>query len=204
MIIKKNTGGGGNFTPISEDLHEAVCIAVIGIGEQYNKFNDNMQQKLMITWEIPKERREWETKDGVKHEGPGVISKNYTVSLDDRSNLYKDLIAWRGRDFTIEELEGFDLSNILGKSCKIMVTHTTKGDKTYANVANIMAFKGTPLTPEQPLVNYDANDHNEEEFAKLKEWQQKLVVLPNGKHPYMEGKPEEVKTEDVKDDDLPF
>jgi len=39
-----------------------------------------------------------------------MISKRYTMSLGEQSTLRKDLESWRGKKFTPEELQGFDLN----------------------------------------------------------------------------------------------
>jgi len=195
MKIKNtNTGGGGNdFDPIPEGLHQAVCVAVVGTGEQVTTYNDveKIQEKVWITWEIPAERRKWTTKDEVEHEGPAMMSQEYTLTQDERSKLRKHLKGWRGKDFTIEEFASFDIETLLGVNCQIMVTHSTgKKDpsKVYANVNTLIAYKGEKFKAESDLVFYDPDEHTEESFSKVKVWQQKMVNLPDGTKPY---KPEE-------------
>jgi hypothetical protein len=39
-------------------------------------------------------------------------------------------VAWRGREFTPEELKGFHLKNILGAWCMISVVHNENDGKT--------------------------------------------------------------------------
>ncbi|GEM_PF-4521665 len=51
--------------------------------------------------------------------------------------LRRDLENWRGRPFTREELRGFDLFKVLGTACQLMVTHTSQGEETYANVTAV-------------------------------------------------------------------
>jgi hypothetical protein len=47
------------------------------------------------------------------------------------------LASWRGRDFTQEELRGFELKNILGQWAMITTTKTERDGKEYTNIANI-------------------------------------------------------------------
>ena len=66
------------------------------------------------------------------------ISKNYTLSLSEKSSLRLDLQTWRGRDFTAEELRGFELEKILGHWAMISVTKNAGNNgKEYTNIANI-------------------------------------------------------------------
>jgi hypothetical protein len=68
-----------------------------------------------------------------------TISKNFTLSLAEKSTLRKDLQTWRGREFTSEELRGFELKNILGAWAMISVIKSTGNNgKEYTNIAAIM------------------------------------------------------------------
>lgn len=79
---------------------------------------------------------------------PFTVRKIYTASLHEKSNLHKDLKAWRGRPFTAEELAGFDLEKVLGAPCQVLVQHTEKDGSVWANVAAVMkAAPGPRLAP---------------------------------------------------------
>ena len=92
------------------------------------------------------------------------------------SILGQHLVNWRGRVFTEDEKNGFDLFSILDVPCMISVTHNVKGEKTYANVSGIMgAPKGTAIPDrETPLVGYSPQDPaRAADFDKMPEWLQK-------------------------------
>ena len=144
---------------ISEGVHLAVCVGVWDLGTQYNKTFEKEIHQLLIMWEIPDERITIDNKDL-----PLAISKRYTLSLNEKANLRKDLEAWRGKAFPAETLkEGFDLKKILGKTCQIQIIHNENNGKTFANIAGIMALpKGTKsLEPENPLRFYSMEDSKE-------------------------------------------
>jgi hypothetical protein len=65
------------------------------------------------------------------------IAKSFTLTLAEKSTLRKDLQMWRGRDFTAEELRGFELKNVLGAWAMLNVTHTESNGKTYTNIAGV-------------------------------------------------------------------
>jgi hypothetical protein len=68
-----------------------------------------------------------------------TISKNFTLSLAEKATLRKDLQTWRGREFTAEELRGFELKNVLGAWAMISVIKSTGNNgKEYTNIAAIM------------------------------------------------------------------
>jgi hypothetical protein len=70
---------------------------------------------------------------------PMTISKNFTLSLAEKATLRKDLQTWRGREFTAEELRGFELKNVLGAWAMISVIKSTGNNgKEYTNIAAIM------------------------------------------------------------------
>jgi len=88
------------------------------------------------------------------------------------------LQSWRGRAFTPEELKKFDLVNVLGKPAFINVTHSVKGDKTYANLTSIMPLpKGMPApTLEGEALTYSIDEPDPVAFDKLPAWVQDKIA----------------------------
>lgn len=172
-LIASDKGGGQTFDPIPEGCFTAICYSIVDLGEQYSERFDNTSRKILITWELPDETI---VIDGeVK---PRAISKEYTLSLSEKSNLRKDLTAWRGKAFTEQELKGFDLNNVLNKGCQVQIIHTTRGEKTYANVASIMGMpKGMKVSaPFNPSVFLDLDGENAmKEMEKIPEWVQDKI-----------------------------
>jgi len=72
-----------------------------------------------------------------------TVSKNFTVTLAEKSTLRKDLQTWRGKDFTADELRGFELKNVLGQWAMISVVETENNGNTYTNIANINPVPAT-------------------------------------------------------------
>jgi len=165
LIAKANES---KFDPISEGIHLATCIAVIDLGEQYSNLYDNTQRKVLVTFEL---HDETVTVDG--EEKNRFVSREYTVSLGDKATLRKDLESWRGKRFTDQELQGFDLKNILGKPCQVQIIHTDKQGKVYANIAAIVSVSKAiqVAKPQSELTYFDFDDMDlEEKLAKLPEW----------------------------------
>jgi len=82
-----------------------------------------------------------------------VVTNTYTASLNEKANLRRDLESWRGRPFTAEELQGFDLEKVVGKPCMLnLVAKTTAKGKTWTGIAAIMPLPkdAEKLTPETP------------------------------------------------------
>ncbi len=167
---------GGTFKPVPAGTHVAVCTMVVDMGVQPSaRFKPS--PKVYIRWELPNETTEWVDKNGGKNVGPMVIGKQYTLSLNEKANLRGDLESWRGKIFTKEELNGFNLTNILGKPCMIGVTHNQSGDKTYANVSAVMGLsKGIqPPKASGELIAYSIDEHTDEVFQKLPPWLQEAI-----------------------------
>lgn len=150
MGLTARDKGGGDFTPIPEDLHLAICYGIWDIGTQFSERFGKAIHKVVIVWEIPGVRGEFE-RDGKKVNLPRAISKRYTLSLHAKAELRKDLESWRGKKFSDEELKGFDIKRLLGVPCQLQVLHSKVQDKVYANIAAITkAPAGTKITPENP------------------------------------------------------
>ena len=94
------------------------------------------RSKVMIQFEVHGEDDAGKPLVTSKGE-PMSISKNFTLSLAEKATLRKDLQSWRGRDFTADELRGFELKNVLGAWAMITVTKTENNGKEYTNIANI-------------------------------------------------------------------
>ncbi len=146
------TSSGGSFKSVDPGTYPARCFKVIDLGTQKRDYNGKVSyaHQVMIVWELPTELIE----EGDYAGQPYAVAKFYTLSLHEKANLRKDLEAWRGRGFTEEELKGFDLHNIIGKSCMVSVIHSDTG-KTKVN--GVMALvKGMSL-PEaiNPSVTFD-------------------------------------------------
>lgn len=167
MSLTVNGTSGANIAPIPQGTYLAVCNMLVDLGVQFNEAYKNSSRKVLIGWEIPEETIELE--DGTHTR---TINKRYTASLNEAATLRQDLAAWRGRDFTPEELAAFDLRSIVGASCMISIIHREYNGKTYANVSSIMALpKGTPKVKlsENALV-FDLDTATVDDVEKLPRW----------------------------------
>lgn len=209
-IILNDSGGGGDFTPVPAGTHFAVCDMVVDLGRQEVKsqmYGDSVKPQVYLRWQIPSERVEWE-KDGVKQEGPAVVGKTYTASLGEKANLRKDLQAWRGKSFTADELNGFDISKLLGVAATITITHTEKNGRTYTNVASV---GGIPKGAAIPKVEGEAklyDTDNQQSYDDLPKWLREKIdhqVNSSGSQddiPEQRGAPAYADAD--LDDDVPF
>ena len=171
LIISASTGGS-SIAPLEAGTYPAICYGLVDIGWQYNEAYKKSSPKLIIMWEIPGETI---TIDG--EEKSRVISQTYTVSLNEKATLRKDLTSWRGKDFTDEELKAFDIRSILNVPCLLNIIHKESNGRTYANISGIMKLpKGVkvPRGTMEPVV-FDLDTSDLDEIKDLPEWIQKKI-----------------------------
>jgi hypothetical protein len=162
-IILKETPGGSSV-PVG--THLAVCYRIVDMGVQPDT-GFGQKHKLSISWEVPSETI---VVDGKTL--PMSISKTYTLSMNKKSILRQDLHAWRGRDFTDEELSGFKLAAILGKGCLITVENNEAGKARVSKVTSVMKGMAVP-PPVNPMVEYSVADGKNQVYKDLPEWLRK-------------------------------
>lgn len=209
----KDKGDGKDIDPVKQGMHQAICYGVYDLGTQFNEVFGNTSHQSYLQFELPSERLEIE-KDGEKLNLPRTISLMTRLSLHEKSNLRKHLETWRGKAFTREELQGFNLEKLLGVNCILQILHKTKNDKTYANISAIMPLTKLEkkMTPENQLAFFSFEDggdipENTPEWIvkiihKSEEWKQ--INNPGLEEPLQE--PEGFGDESMGDDldDLPF
>ena len=172
MPIAKDSGG--NFTPAPTGTHIARCISVIALGTQ-NSPNFPASFKVMLVWELPSEPL---VNTATGERKPMIANKEYTLSLSEKSKLRADLVSWRGRIFTPEELKQFDVAKVLGFPCMLTIVHKTSSQgKVYAVVSGVTGLPKGTVCPERvhPLALYEIEHGKNEVFAKLPAWIQKKI-----------------------------
>jgi hypothetical protein len=160
------TSGGGNFEMTPEGVHVARCYRMVDLGTQESDWQGTKKRahKIMISWELLGEDR---MVDG----NAFTISKRYTLSMHEKSQLRGDLEAWRGRAFTPEEEAQFDVSKVLGSYCMVNIVHESSNGKTYANIASIMPLPKGMTKPSSPNECYlfDIDNPDMEIFERFGE-----------------------------------
>ena len=130
---------GGSFVSVAPGMHLARCYRVIDLGKQKSEWQGkiNILPKVMIQFEVHSEDDDGKPLVTPKGE-PMSISKNFTVSLQEKATLRKDLVSWRGREFTKEEADGFHLKNVLGAWAMLTIAKSVGNNgKEYTNIMSI-------------------------------------------------------------------
>jgi hypothetical protein len=144
MIVAKDEGGGGSYHNPEPGLHNAVCVKMFDLGMQEG-YEGKMQHKVVIYFEL-----EDRIPDGEYKGKRFMLSRTYTLSLNEKANLRKDLESWRGKAFTDEEAKGFDIEKLVNIPCTLNVIMHTANGKERARISGIMPKQkaAEPLIPE--------------------------------------------------------
>lgn len=170
MIARDNAGA--SIEKLENGVYTAISSMMIDLGKQTSEKFGKTQRKFMMIWTILGEEIEI---NGQKL--PRTISKEYGYSLGEKSNLRKDLQAWRGVPFTAEELQGFNLLNILNKPCQLQIIKEEKNGSTYNNISSIMSLpKGTTVELLKDTSYFDLEDvETWKNYDKVPGWIQEKI-----------------------------
>jgi len=143
--VKINLKDTNSFKPCPDGMFPAVCVDVVDLGLREDTFQGKTKNvhKLRIVWQV----------DELDETGKRyIVSKTYNLSGHKKSNLRKDLETWRGRPFSTEGLDEFELEDLVGVNCQVSVAHRLMPDgETWTTVqAVVPAAKGAPkMAPKE-------------------------------------------------------
>lgn len=169
--------GNTSIPKLENGVYTAISSMMIDLGGQKSLLDNNIRRKFMMVWNIVGEFVEVN-----KEQLPRVMSKEYTLSLNEKSNLRKDLQAWRGQAFTEDELQGFDILKIMNKPCQLQIINEEKNGKTYNNISAIMAMpKGmTVELLDETTVFITNNAETWKNWEKIPKWIQDKIKKSEG------------------------
>jgi len=170
-IVAKGGEKSSSFPSVSVGVHKARCIKVIDLGTQKNEFEGNItwKRQALVIWETPDQTNETSE--------PLTISRFYTLSLHEKSNLGIDLTSWRGRPFSETEKKGFDISKLIGHTCLLNVIKGNKNNK----IGSVMPLpKGDKIAEQyHTSVVFDFKDFQngkKEVFNQLSEGIRNIIL----------------------------
>ena len=148
MIITESK----DFAQVEPGIYNAICYGIIDIGTQHNEWQGEAttRRQAILKFELLDEYYE---RDGKQFRQ--IFSQFYTLSLHVKAKLRKHLNGWRGRDFTAEELAGFELKNILTKPCTIVIG-TSESGKTI--IESITKYKGGEAKLDREIEYFSFED----------------------------------------------
>lgn len=174
MGLKVKNKKGPSLPPVDAGTYNSICVGIVDLGEQYSEKFKKYDDKVLIIWELSGVTVEV---DG--EEKPRWLSKDFSATLNEKSNLTKFLVPWRGKAFTEDELsgDGFNLPEMLGKGCFLQVTIEEKDGNQYNKINGVMGLPVgmPPPTTESELLTFDMDAWNDEVLEKLPEWIQDRI-----------------------------
>lgn len=147
-IIAKATA---NYEKAPVGMQQSVCVFVHDIGTQVGEYQGqrNVRHQIIVTWELAEKEISGE---------PFLLSKFYTLSLNEKATLRKDLESWRGKAFSEEEAQGFDVEKLIGANCFLNVTATEKDKRAISAITplpkGMQPIQITQTVPPQRLVDF--------------------------------------------------
>lgn len=167
LIAKKKTKS--SVPPLDADTYPAVCIGVVDLGEQHSELFKNYQNKVMFLFEIC-----GETVDVDGEAKPRWLSKEFTLSLSEKSNLAKTIAAWTGVELTEDT---YDVTQLIGKPAMVVVTVKETENGTFNDITVIASPPKKMQMPEaeSETICFEIENWNDEVFAKLPEWIQNKI-----------------------------
>lgn len=171
-IIATSKGGGQRKLPPA-GTHLARCYSLIDIGTQEGTFQGEIKtaRKVRVSFELPNEQEVFAEERGKE---PFTISREFTLSLHEKAGLRKVLESWRGRAFTAEELQKFDLAKLIGQPAMISIGHEPKKDGS-GNFAKLLTVSGVMKGMSVPPailkpIEYSVLQGRDEVFNDLPDW----------------------------------
>ena len=145
--------------PLAADTYAAVCVGVVDLGEQHSEKFKNYQNKVMFLFEII-----GETVDVEGEAKPRWLSKEYTLSLSEKSN-------------DDDSDNGYDVTQLLGRPALVVVTLKENDNGTFNDISVITAPPKMMQIPdaESEKLCFVIEEWNDEVFEKLPEWIQNKI-----------------------------
>lgn len=200
-MLTVSDNGGRSFEPIPAGTYAAVCNTLVDLGMQKNETYGNTSRKVLIGWQLPDETIEINGENQ-----PRITSKRYTMSLSESANLRADLAAWRGREFTPQELAAFDLRNIVGAPCLINIIHKDVNGRKYESISSIMALPKGMQKPQmigEPTI-FDLDESPLTDIENLPKWIGDIIRKSETYTARLAAEPPKLEEMDDDGEPLPF
>jgi len=125
------SAGGGDFIHVDEGLHNATVKEITSPVLEDDRYNPGKQKrKVTFVYEVDKQAPSGDLM---------TIRRKYTFSTNPKSNMRPDVESLIARKLTAEEEKSFDIRELVGRACKVLVKHTPRDDGgVWSNVAQVL------------------------------------------------------------------
>lgn len=192
----KSTGSDKKFENPQPGTYGAICYRLIDLGTQEVKWEGEIkhQPKVFIGFELD---------ENMEDGRPFVVGRKFTVSMHEKASLRAFLKGWRGRDFTDEELNGFNPAKLIGAPC--MLSLVANGD--YVNIASASKLpKGmTPLKMTNEPTFFSLDQFDQKVYDSLSNsFKEQIARSPEFQGMGRRGSFNDLKDDIPADDDIGF
>jgi len=169
---------GEEFETAPMGTHIAICSRIIDLGTQpvpvfgSSSGETEMKHQIVLGWELPNERMS----NGV----PFLVISYYLWSMHEKASLRKALESWRGQKFTKDDFGKFEIKNVLGKPCQVIIGESQTGKAKVMGVAGFPKGTPTPKLHDEPIyVWLSAAEFDEAAYEQLSDfWKTKIKATP--------------------------
>jgi len=126
------SAGGGDFVPVPEGLHEATIKEISPPVLEDDRYNPGKKKKkVTFIYEVGLKAPNGEDM---------TVPRKYTFSTNTKSNMRPDVEAIICRSLTAAEEKHFDVRQLVGRACKVLIKHTPREEGgVWANVSQVLA-----------------------------------------------------------------
>ena len=154
--------------PVGTYQSRIIGVAELGLQETTYNGVQREQKQVALLFSV------YENSDAT----PVVIGRSYTMSMRENSNLRKVIKSIRGKDFTKEELNDWDLIQLLNMPCTVSVDQYEKNGFKNAKITQVgMAMKDSNLPESTEKHIYFDMDNTDtwDSFALMPKWLQMKI-----------------------------
>jgi len=178
-IIAKSSGESTQRELIPAGTYIARCYSIIHVGHVKQTYlgEEKLVDLVRFTWELPTELRCFSSDKG---EQPCAISKEVTLSMNEKSTLRQMIGQWRGKAISDDEAKLFDIAKLLGQPCMLNLIHQpskANPEKVYERIAGFMPMmKGMTCPPQvNPSFEFSVADYDQRKMDTLPNFLQEMI-----------------------------
>jgi len=205
--VKENQEFQRELIPAWSHFVRLVSIIDLGTQKVVREGQEKEQRKVMFSFEFPKQKYEYETKEWEKKSGVKLKSNQFTLSWSDNAWLKKFIVAWLWEQTLWKDW--LDLSVWLWKSGIGTIQHEVSNGNTYDNLKAVAPLMDW-MTEEKQVTEslyFDLDNYDAKLFDKLPQWIQDKIRLSPEYLAVAGNEPEWIVDEllaEVQDSSLPF
>jgi hypothetical protein len=183
MAINATDNGSKSVEPIKPGTHIARCVQMIHVGTLTEEIQGKQTTRNLVrmTFELPSEMHVFDETKGAE---PRFVSKEFTLSLNEKSTLRKFLDTWRGTPFTPDEAKKFDVTRLLGVPCMLSIgLKTSASGRAYNSIDSALAVPTGIPAPDQLTPSLEINFENiSDNWDKIPAFlREKMITTPEFK-----------------------